>query len=145
MWIQFDCKWVHDWNLCLLKFQARFRQAQIFIGWDSRSQKTKTTGWFFFHYVQVKKIWKSRFYNTGQKIAINKMFGKSLLMCSCSTCNANNSTNDKLDALHRKQLRQCLNVHCHKYIKTEERYRKTNHSNVWDEFADRNWYTWAIY
>ena len=86
---------------------------------------------------KYRKFWKNRFISTRHKIAIYNVYVKSISKFKCSTWVASKSTNDILEAFHRKDLRHVLNIHCPKFIKTEECYIIINQSKTSDENANR--------
>ena len=79
---------------------------------------------------KYRKIWKNRYIKTHKKVQIYNTHVRSILMYNCSTWSSNKTTEKKLDIIHRKQLRTCLNIHYPNTISNDNLYAQTKQCSL---------------
>lgn len=70
-------------------------------------------------------VWKNPYVALTNKLTIYNTYVRSILTYNCSTWIANKTFENKIDVIHRKQLRQVLNIHYPKIISNQSLYQKT--------------------
>ena len=87
--------------------------------------------------IKYRKILRNNFISSKTKIMIHNTYVRSILLCSCSTWCINTTSNDKIDAFHRKQLHQCLAIHYPEIVKNEELYSITKQKDLSTHIKER--------
>lgn len=68
-------------------------------------------------------VWKNPFIKLSKKVAIYNAYVRSVFLYNCSTWHSNKGISDKVDIIHRKQLRRVLNIRYPKVISNERLYK----------------------
>ena len=124
---------------------AHLKKAKNNVGNHSRRahkiQPKTTTGLNGHH--KISKDTEKQLYQFQKKVIIYNTYARFILFCNFSAWWFNKTSNDKTDAFHRKQLRQCLDILYPKVVKNEEIYGIINQKNLSTHFSKKTCSSWT--